>query len=100
MRFFPGCPVWKSIRIRFCNFLGITTLSLYNKMLLHEYTSETPLSFDAIFCFISLIKSSSIALLFISDSVTGRSQIVFSMMDLISQSDQSAAMTESSSGWH
>ena len=74
MQFFPGYPVWKSFRIRFCNFLGITTLSLYNKMLSHnEYTSEKPLSFDVIFYFISSIKSSSIALLFISDSVTSRS---------------------------
>ena len=83
----------------FVIFLGITTLSLYNKMLsLNKYTPET--SFDANFCFISLIKSSSIASFFISDSVTGRSRTVFSMMDLISQSDRSAAMTESSSGWH
>ena len=68
--FIPGCPVWKSLKILFCNFFGITTFSLYRRMLSHRENTSGAFSFFAvIFCLILFIKSSFIASLFISSSI-------------------------------
>ena len=86
-------PVWKSLKILFCNFFGITTLSLYRKTLSHsENTSGTFSFFAVIFCLILVIKSSFIASLFISSSVVGSSLMVLAIMFLISQSVRKAAI--------
>ena len=103
MRFFilfiPGCPVWKSLKILFCNFFGITTLSLYRRTLSHsENTSGTFSFFVVIFCLILVIKLSFIASHFISRSVTGSSLMVLAIMFLISQSLRKAAINLSSKG--
>ena len=59
--FIPGCPVWKSLKILFCNFFGIVTLSLYRRTLTHsENASGTFSFFAAILCLILVIKSSFI----------------------------------------
>ena len=97
--FIPGCPVWKSLKILFCNFFGITTLSLYRRTLSHSENTSGSFSFFAmIFCSILVIKSSFIASLFISSSVTGRSLMVLAIMLLISQSFRKAAIIVSSKG--
>ena len=97
--FIPGCPVWKSLKILFCNFFGITTLSLYRRTLSHsENTSGTFSSFAGIFCLILVLKSSFIASLFISSSVSGSSLMVLAIMFLISQSVHNAAIIVSSKG--
>ena len=91
----PGCPVWKSLKILFCNFFGITTLSLYRRTLSHsENTSGTFSFFAVIFC----LKSSFIASLFISSSATGSSLMVLAIIFLISQSVRKAAIIVSSKG--
>ena len=96
--FLPGCPVWKSLKILFCNFFGITTLSLYRRTLSHsENTSGTFSFFAVIFCLILVIKSSFIASL-ISSSVKGSSLMVSAIMFLISQSVRKAATILSSKG--
>ena len=97
--FIPGCPVWKSLKILFCNFFGITTISLYRRTLSHiGNTSGTFLFFAVIFCLILVIKSSFIASLFISSSVTGSSLMVLAIMFLISQSVCKVAIIVSSKG--
>ena len=97
--FIPGCPVRKALKILFCNFFGITTLSLYRRTLSHsENTSVTFSFFAEIFCLILVIKSSFIASLFISSSVTGSSLMVLAIMFLISQSVCEAAIIVSSKG--
>ena len=97
--FIPGCPVWKSLKILFCNFFGITTLSLYRRTLSYsENTSGTFSFFAVIFCLILVIRSSFIASLFISSSVTGSSLMVLAIMFLISQSVRKAAIIVSSKG--
>ena len=97
--FIPGCPVWKSLKILFCNFFGITTLSLYRRTLSHsENTSGTYSFFAVIFCLILVIKSSFIASLFISSSVTGSSLMMLAIILLISQSVHKAAIIVSSKG--
>ena len=97
--FIPGCPVWKSIKILFCNFFGITTLSLYRRILSHsEITSGTFSFFAVIFCLILVIKSSFIFSLFNSSSVTGSSLMVLAIMFLISHSVRKAAIIVSSKG--
>ena len=69
--FIPGCPIWKSLKILFCNFFGITTISQYRRTLSHsENTSGTFSFFAVIFCLILVIKSSFIPSLFISSSAT------------------------------
>ena len=103
MRFFilfiPGCPVWKSLKIPFCNFFGITTLSLYRRTLSQsENTSGTFSFFAEIFCLILVIKSSFMASIFISSSVTGSYLMVLAIMFLISQSVRKAAIIVSSKG--
>ena len=103
MRFFilfiPGRPVWKSLKILFCNFFGITTLSLYRRTLSHsENTSSTFLFFAVIFHLIVIIKSPFIASLFISSSVTGSSLMVLAIMFLISQSVRKVVIIVSSKG--
>ena len=95
----PGCPVWKSLKLLFCNFFGITTLSLHWRTLSHsEITSGVFPFFAVIFCLILVIKSSFIASLFISSSVTGSSLMVLAIMFLISQSVRKAAIIVSSKG--
>ena len=97
--FISGCIVWKSLKILFCNFFGITTLSLYWRTLSHsKNTSGTFSFFVVIFCLILVIKSSFIASLFISSSVTGSSLMVLAVMFLISQSVRKAAINVSSKG--
>ena len=97
--FIPGCPVWESLKILFCNFFGITTLSLYRRTLSHsENTSGTFSFFAVIFYLILVIKSSFIASLFIPSSVTGSSLMVLAIMFLISQSVRKAAIIVSSKG--
>ena len=87
------------LKILFCNFFGITTLSLYRKTLSHsENTSGTFSFFAVIFYLILVIKSSFIASLFISSSVTGNSLMVLAIMFLISQSVRKAAIIVSSKG--
>ena len=97
--FIPGCPVWKSLKILFCSLFGITTLSLYRRTLSHsENTSGTFMFFAVIFCLILVIKSSFIASIFISSSITGSSLIVLAIMFLISQSVHKAAIIVCSKG--
>ena len=97
--FIPGCPVWKSLKILFCNFFGITTLSLYRRSLSHsENTSGTFSFFAAIFYLILVIKSSFIDSIFISSSVTDSSLTVVALMFLISQSVRKTAIIVSSKG--
>ena len=97
--FIPGCPVWKSLKILFCNFFGITTLSLYRRTLSHSENTSGSFSFFAvIFCLILVIKSSFIASLFISSSGTGSSLMVLAIMFLISQFVRKAAIIVSSKG--
>ena len=97
--FIPGCAVWKSLKILFCNFFGITTLSLYRRTLSHsENTSGTFSFFAVIFCLILVIKLSFIALLFISSSVTCSSLMVLAIKFLISLSVHNAAIIVSSKG--
>ena len=89
----PGRPVWESLKILFCNFFGVTTLSLCRRRLSHsENTSGTFSFFAVIFCLIMVIKSSFIVSLFISSSMTGSSLVVFAIMFLISQSVRKAAI--------
>ena len=91
--------MWKSLKILFCYFFGITTLSLYRRTLSHnENTSGTFSFFAVIFCLILVIKSLFIASLFISRSVTGSSLMVLAIMFLISQSVRKAAIIVSSEG--
>ena len=94
--------MWKSLKILFCNFFGITTLSLYRRTLSHgENTSGTfSFFFSVIYCLILIIKSLFIAS-FISSSVTGSSFFMFFIsfiMFLISQSIRKAAIIVSSRG--
>ena len=97
--FIPGCPVWKSLKILFGKFFGITTLSLYRRKLSHNENISGTFSFFAeIFCLILVIKSSFIASLFISSSATGSSLMVLAIMFLISQSVRKAAIIVSSKG--
>ena len=98
MLFIPGWPVWKSLKILFCNFFSIITLSLYRRTLSHgENTSGTFCFFAAIFCLIVVIKS-FIDSIFILSSITGSSLMVFAIMFLISQSVRKAAILVSSKG--
>ena len=64
----------------------------------NENTSGTFSFFVVIFCLILVIKSSFIASLFISSSVTGSSLMVSAIMFLISQSVSKAAIIVSSKG--
>ena len=96
--FIPGCSLWKSLKILFCNFFGIMTLSLYRRTSHSENTSGTFLFFAVILCLILVIKSSFIASLFISSSVTGSSLMVLAIMFLISQSVCKTAIIVSSKG--
>ena len=91
--------MWKSLKILFCNFFGITTLTLYRRTLSHtENTSGTFSYFAVIFCLILVIKSSFIASLFISSSVTGSFLMMLAIMFFISQSFRKAAIIVSSKG--
>ena len=99
IQFIHGCPVWKSLKILFCNFFGITTLSLYGRTLSHrENTCGTFSFFAVIFSLILVINSSFIASLFISSIVTGSSLMVLAIMFLISQSVSKAAIIVSLKG--
>ena len=74
------------------------TLSLYRRTSHSENTSGTFLFFAVILCLILVIKSSFIASLFISSSVTGSSLMVLAIMFLISQSVCKTAIIVSSKG--
>ena len=90
---------FRYLKILFCNFFGITTLSLYRRMLSHSENAFGTFSFfAAIFCLILVIKSSFIDSIFISSSITGSSLMVLAIMFLISQSVRKAAIIVTSKG--
>ena len=96
--FIPGCPIWKSLRILFCNFFGITTLSLYWRTLSHSENTSGTFSFFAVIFSLILVIKSFISLLFISSSVTGNSLMVLAIIFLISQSVRKDAIIVSPKG--
>ena len=98
--FIPGCPLWKSLKILFCNFFGITTLSLYRRMLSHNENTFGTFSFFLLLIFYLNIGNNVVVhcFAFISSSVTGSSLMVLAIMFLISQSVRKTAIIVSSKG--